>query len=248
MKNEKLSEAIGEVNAEYISEAINYKPSFKTKIILAPFWKKAVAVMLCLCLIVVLQFNSLFSAASVTAYAYGTNEELTKAGTVLSSGTISDDGNMKGHPLQFYIVGNGIKSIRYSCKNQWIDFVDWTEARDEYGVGKNFTVPYGKDKSQYYYLVIDWVPNDTIRMLTDNKEIGIKDLPAELRQDIIVMEITFENGKTATKAVSVELRDNGSFAASFNDYSITEQDEFIKSPDSKPIDRKDLYKQGSRNE
>ena len=48
-----------------------------------------------------------------------------------------------------------------------------------------------------------------------NKDSKIATLPEEMRNDIIVMEITFENGKTATKAITISLLDDGTFFASF---------------------------------
>lgn len=70
--------------------------------------------------------------------------------------------------------------------------MDWTEKRDEFGLAQNFTVSYGEDESEYYYLLIDWVPNATIRELTDNANSTIAALPQELREDVIVMEITLK--------------------------------------------------------
>ena len=105
----------------------------------------------------------------------------------------------------FYLSGKDISTVRFSCKNQRINFMDWTEKRDEFGLAQNFTVSYGEDESEYYYLLIDWVPNATIRELTDNASSTIAALPQELREDVIVMEITFENGKTLTKAITVSL-------------------------------------------
>ena len=80
----------------------------------------------------------------VSAYAYGTNEEITAAGAVMNSGTISDSGEMKGQPLMFYLSGKDIATVRFSCKNQQINFWDWTEKRDEYGNAQNFTVEIGR--------------------------------------------------------------------------------------------------------
>ena len=51
----------------------------------------------------------------------------------MNSGTISDSGEMKGQPLMFYLSGKDIATVRFSCKNQQINFLDWTEKRDEYG-------------------------------------------------------------------------------------------------------------------
>ena len=95
------------------------------------------------------------------------------------------------------------------------------------------------------YLLIDWVPNATIRELTDNANSTIAALPQELREDVIVMEITFENGKTLTKAITVSLLEDGTFFAKFDNYEITAEDDFVKRPDSKSILREILYAQGS---
>ena len=86
----------------------------------------------------------------------------------MNSGTISDSGRMKGSPLQFYLAGKDIATVRFSCKNHQINFMDWTEKREDYGNAQNFTVAYGEDESEYYYLTINWVPNATIRELTDS--------------------------------------------------------------------------------
>ncbi len=209
-------------------------------------WRTAIAALLALCFLAGgVGRIALLNGMTVTAYAQGTDEELTAAGAVISTGTISDTGEMKGHPLMFYLSGKGIDTVRFSCKNQQISFMDWTEKRNEYGLAQNFTVPYGEDTSEYYYLLIDWVPNATIRRLTDAPDTAIAALPAELREDIIVLEITFLNGKTATKAITISLLDNGTFFAAFDDYTIDVQDTFVTRPDSSPIPRDILYAQDS---
>lgn len=81
--------------------------------------------------------------------------------------------------------------------------------------------------------------------LAEDPEIAIKDLPRELREDVIVMAVSFADGRTATKAISVSLLDDGTFFASFGDYEITPQDKFIQRPDSAPVPNGILYAQGS---
>ena len=77
-------------------------------------------------------------------------------------------------------------------------------------------------------------------------------LPEEMRNDIIVMEITFENGKTLTKAITVSLLEDGTFFAKFDDYEITAEDSFIDRPDSEAIGAapviEDNYKEADPNE
>ena len=195
-----------------------------------------IAAVLALCILAGgISIFSPFGGMVVTAYAHGTDEEITQAGAVINTGTISDSGEMIGHPLMFYLSGKDISTVRFSCKNQQINFMDWTEKRDEFGLAQNFTVSYGEDESEYYYLLIDWVPNATIRELTDNASSTIAALPQELREDVIVMEITFENGKTLTKAITVSLLEDGTFFAKFDDYEITAEDSFIDRPDSEAI-------------
>lgn len=50
----------------------------------------------------------------------------------------------------FYLSGKDISTVRFSCKNQQINFMDWTEKRDEFGLAQNFTVSYGEDESEYW--------------------------------------------------------------------------------------------------
>ena len=146
------------------------------------------------CLAIVIAVDGILAPFSggmiVSAYAYGTDEEITTAGAVMNSGTISDSGEMKGQPLMFYLSGKDIAAVRFSCKNQQINFWDWTEKRDEYGNAQNFTVAYGEDESEYYYLTISWVPNAIIRELTDNEDSTIAALPEEEQVINIFMELS----------------------------------------------------------
>ena len=239
MKREYISDTIGNISTRHIQEAENYEPSQKKNCFFKrPFGRAMVAAVLALCLIVGgIGVFSPFDGMVVTAYAHGTDEEITAAGAVINTGTISNTGEMTGHPLMFYLSGRDIVSARFSCKNQQICFMDWTEKREEYGNAQNFTVAYGEDEDEYYYLTIDWVPSSIIRDLTDNSGRMIAALPEEIRSDVIVMEISFENGKTATKAIMISLLDDGTFSVSFDDYMISEADTFVNRPDSEPIPR-----------
>jgi len=245
MKKEIFSKAIGEIDTKYINEALMYtKSTRKLLFYKKPTGKILIAAVFCICLLLGLNILYPFNKTAVLAYAYETNEKISSTGTVLSTGKVNADGSMTGTPLSFYIQGNDIKTIRYSVKNQWIDFIDWTQKREEFGIAKNFTVTYGSDESEYYYLVVNWEPNKLWEALSA-KNISIKDLPQELLEDTIVLEISYSNDKTETKAIKIKLQDNGDFVASFINYTITEQDNFVNRPDSEPIDRSILYKQGS---
>lgn len=242
MMKKEISEAVGNISTRHIEEAANYSVKRMPR---KPIWTKLGVIAACLAMVftigsILSPFNS---GLVVAAYAYETNEEITAAGAVIDTGRIRNNGEMTGHPLMFYLSGKDIKTVRFSCKNQQINFIDWTEKRDEYGNAQNFTVTYGADESEYYYLTIDWVPNTIIRELTDNPQSTIATLPAEMREDIIVMEITFANGQTATKAITVSLLENGNFFAKFDDYEITSEDSFIDRPDSESIPRDILCSQ-----
>ena len=246
MTRKDISDGVGNISSRHIQEAADYTAAEKqAHFFHMPYVKAMIAAVLVLCVFaggVRLLFP--FGDMVVCAYAYGTDEEITQTGAVIRTGTISDSGEMTGHPLMFYLTGKDISTVRFSCKNQQIDFMDWTEKRDEFGLAQNFTVSYGEDASEYYYLLIDWVPNATIRELTDHPDSTISTLPRELREDVIVMEITFSNGKKQTKAITVSLLDDGTFFAAYDDYKRTSADFFIDRPDSECIPRDILYAQG----
>lgn len=184
---------------------------------------------------------------TITAYAYGTNEKITSTAAVIKTGTISDSGEMKGHQLIFYILGENIEKIRFSCKNHQLDFKDWKEKRNEYANAQNFEISYGNNKKEYKYLTISWIPNKTISELSNNENAKIKNLAKELKEDIIVMEVTFKNGNTATKAISISLSDNGKFLASFSDYKIKKTDKFVKRSNDKPLNSTYIDKNENTN-
>lgn len=257
MNREIISQALGNMDARYIQEAAEYTSAEEAlgrgtsgkkdpvKRGIRRFFAISAAAVMVLCVFAggILLFRP-YPEGAVTVYARETGEEITAVGAVLHTGTISDSGEMKGHPLMFYLSGEDIASVRFSCKRELICFMDWTEKREEYGNAQNFTVSYGKDESEYDYLTFDWVPNTLIRELTDNADSTIAGLPEEMRSDIIVLEITYENGKTATKAITVSLLEDGTFLASCDDYRIREEDFFVKRPDSQAIPRDVLYAQG----
>lgn len=267
-----ISEALGNIDVRYIQEAEQFTPSFSGKKASAgrsvsadllaathkkaafrrhhpgashPFLRAAAAAALALCLFIAgISILSPSGKMTVTAHAQGTGEEITAAGTVISTGIINDDGSMTGKPLFFYLSGENIAKVRFSCKNRQLYFMDWTEKRDEFGLAQNFTVEYGADKDEYYYLTIDWVPDAIVKELKTG--CPISGLPEEMRNDLIVMEITFADGSTDTKAIFISLLDNGTFFASFDDYKISSADLFVQREDSKPIPREILYSQGGR--
>ena len=238
--NAKLfSEAMSEVNDKYYEEAENYHCKKHR-------WVKWGAMAACLCLAVFAFAVSVFSPIGgivVTAYASGVDEEITSTGATFTTGTINDNGYLTGHPLMFHLAGESIDTVRFSCKNGQMNFIDLTEQRDEYGFAQNFTVYYGEDESDYSSLLIDWVPSNIIAALKDD-DVTISDLPEDIRHDIIVMEITFANGKSITKAITISLETDGTFYAAFDEYTVLESDDFVNRADSSPISRDVLYEQG----
>lgn len=230
---DKLSNAIGNIDNKFILEAFKYRGR------LVSLTKKRLAgiVVASLCLIIgVATFIQKNSSIAITVYAYETNRTLINNKPILMPGQISDNGEMLGHPLQFYVLGDNIANIRFSCKNERISFVDWTEQRGDYGLSKNFTVTYGENQDDYYYLVIDWTPETIIRKLTDNKNIKISDLTQEEKEDVIVMEIMYLSGEKETAALWIRLTDSGEFEVFVSEYQITEEDKFIFGADSFSIE------------
>ncbi len=233
IESEKIANAIGNIGDKFLMEALEYP--HRQKIYRSIRILSAVAAGICLVTGLAL-WGQRSTGNPITVYACGTDQQLANGELVLMSGKINDRGEMQGPPLEFYVLGDGIKSIRFSCKNEKISFADWTGQRGDYGLGKNFTVPYGREKEDYYYLVVNWEPQNIIRKLTDNENIKISDLKQKEKEDVIVMEVTYLNGKTETVAIYIKLKDNGNFAASFEPYQITEEDSFIFRQDSLPIE------------
>lgn len=233
-KKEILSNVISGMDDRFIQETYEYK---RYRRLHRRIWQFGIAAAGICIAIVTAAWLSHGSQPSVTVYACDSDLQLTVRQPVLLPGEINDNGRMKGHPLMFYVLGSGIEQIRFSCKNEWISFMDWTEQRDDFGLGKNFTVPYGEQEEDYYYLVVDWVPENIIRKLTDNKDIGLEDLQPEEKEDVIVMEITYLNGENETLAVNIRLNAEGQFTAYVSNYKITDEDEFVFRQDSLPIAR-----------
>lgn len=232
MNRETISNALEQINDKYIEEAEMYRPK--------KFLPGFIGIAAAFSLIFLTAWFTLASSVSVTVYAQDTGEEITETGAVLHTGTIDSSGEQTGHPLMFYLSGKHIERVRFSCRNQSIYFMDWTEKRDEFGSAQNFTVEYGPDPSEYYYLLIDWMPYRTLAALHEPGA-SIAALPPELREDTIVLEITFSGGKTITKAIEISLLEDGSFFASFGEYRITDKDDFILRPDAPAIPREILY-------
>ncbi len=234
-RTNKLSNAIGNLDDRFILEALKYHSHLKVNQKFRLIGAIAASICLIIGTAVLLHTDD---SILITVYAYGSNERLADGKVMVMPGRISNSGEMQGHPLMFYVLGDEIESIRFSCKNEWISFVDWTEKRGDYGLSKNFTVAYGSQEEDYYYLVVDWVPRNIIRKLTDNQDIQISDLPQDEKEDMIVMEVTYLNGETETVAIWIRLNDNGEFEVFIDSYQITEEDEFIYQPDSLPIEHR----------
>ncbi len=209
-KEERIILALGNISDKYIEEAFYYKKKNNK-------YSRGVIYGIAACLLICVIANYLFFSAekfsAVTVYAYETGEKFEFDKPVLMSGIIDDNGTMVGKPLMFYVLGDEIEKITYSCDKQYISFMDWTEKRENYGYSKEFTIEYGGDESDYYYLVVDWEPWFIIRKLTDNKEIGIEDLSEDEKHDRIEMEITYQNHKTEKIIIEINLTDEGNFEA-----------------------------------
>lgn len=234
MQVKQFSDAMGEVNERYVTEALTYRKACR------PAWVRWSAAAACLVLAAVLFATGVLAplgSMTVTAYAAGTDAEIPSAGAAFAAGTIHEDGTPGGYPLMFYLKGSGIETVRFSCKNGQIRFTDLTGRRAAYDFAQNFTVPYGAaagDEADYPSLLIEWLPRPMMEALAD-ADTGIADLAADLRQDIIVLEITFANGRTATRAVTIDLQDDGSFRAAFRAYRIRKSDVFVGRADSQPM-------------
>lgn len=194
-------------------------------------WSLYLAASVLVVVVCVYVFSSANSDNTAFAlYEYETNTELTSAEAALSTGAIDDHGSMAGNLLQFTVQGKSIEKIRFSVKNQYLSFTDWTESRPNHSVEKQFSINYGERESDYGFLLIEWMPERTISELTNKAESTIASLTEDLRSDIIVMEIEFENGTNITKALYINIQASGKVAVHLQDYTVTDKDAFIHKP------------------
>ncbi|KIR01155.1 hypothetical protein P261_02891 [Lachnospiraceae bacterium TWA4] len=92
-----------------------------------------------------------------------------------------------------------------------------------YELSKQLLIDYSHLKSPYdsSYIRVDW-NTDKIKELLENKNYKVSNLSKEERTDVITMEITYENGKTETKNLSIYIRDDGKIEATMNEQSVAE--------------------------
>lgn len=238
MNREYISDALGSISDWHITESARAPKTIRMPV----FLRGVIAAALIIAVVGgVFAVLSSPKGVAVTAYAHSDGRELTSAGAGLTTGTIDERGILTGHPLMFHLEGERIASVRFSCKNETLSFTDMTETRDEYSFAQNFTVEYGENESQYPFLVIDWVPRNLIEYLQRGGHDSVAEVPEKCREDIIVMEVRGLDGGSAVKAITVKLLDDGTFFTSFDDYRITDADDFILREDAKPVPKADVY-------
>lgn len=237
MNREYISDALGSIDDRHIDQSRRPPRGKRLPAIL----KAAVAAALVLAVLggAVALFASP-RGLGVKVYAHAGGQMLTSAGVGLTTGSVDGRGILTGHPLLFYLDGERIESVRFSCKNSYLRFTDMTETRDGYGLAQNFTVEYGEDESQYPFLIVDWVPQELLRCLREDCD-SLDQVPEEYREDVIVLEVKGLDGGEAVKAVTVRLLEDGTFFTSFDDYKITGADDFVRRPDAEPLSKADVY-------
>ena len=240
MNREYISDALGGVSDRHIEAGFGHKKRRRRGL----FLPAAAAVLVFTLIAGSVMLLTRDGGAVVSVHAAGSDEELTRAGESFVTGSVSDKGELTGHPLMFYVTGEDIEYVRLSAKNESLNFTDLTEKRDEFGTASSFTVPYGGDENEYSFLVYDWVPSKLLSMLRRGEYKSVKEIPAEYRRDEIVLEVTFSNGGSAKKSVNVELLDDGTFFASSGDFAPGGEDGFLARPDAQPIPREEMYGRG----
>ena len=233
MKNaEKLSGAIGNIEDRFLLEAYAYR---RKRIVRGRILKLGITAA-CVCAavwgVVLLQTGG---RSSITVYAYESGKQVAYGQPALWPDQVTDEGLVKNLPLKFYILGNGIEKIRFSCKNEWIAFNDWKEQRENYGYSRNFTISYGEEEEDYYNLVIEWCPEKIWVKIQE----GLSDLPWESKEDVIVMEVTYQDGRSETLSMNICVNGDGKLLCGVDDYEITAEDDFVFQPDNITIQEGD---------
>ena len=207
-KSTGLWEVINRIDDKYLVEAMEYKPKktpYRKRILIG-----GVIAAACLAFLVLRFYQS--TKDPIEVYATEIGQKLTGTETIISTGKITDTGGVKGGTASFFIQGSGIEKIRFSCKNYWIHGLDSTEKRESYGNSKNFTFDYGDNKEEYSCLLIVWEPTELYFSLKDHDK-GVAELTEEEREDIIVMQIMFLDGKEATMAMWIHIDTEGYISA-----------------------------------
>lgn len=243
-KRERLIKAINDVDEKYIVEANEYNGiSSRGKIVK---YLATAAAMFVLCLVVV-NFIGRFTpdnnerkeqsagtkadvTQAITVYAAEGDKKIGRSSSTIVTGRIDDSGQMNKQNLILYVSGKQIKQIRYSCKNEKMMFED-TANNVFYGLSRNFTVDYS-GRNDYKQLLLEWQADHMIKYISERK--NIRDIPEKRRSDIIVMQVTYEDGSEQTYAVNIRMNDDGRFEAEFSKYQIRESDTFINGADKKP--------------
>lgn len=234
-KDDVLKKAIDGISDKYIEEAYLFKKRNRAKRITIQ-----VGMVAAIAAVIVLVYNLMLNDMPyvndnmLKVYAGENQKVLDTEFSVLSTGSVTDNASVSGSPLSFYIENDNIETVRYSCKNQFIEFY---APEQEYENSKNFTVDYGRygnntDNVQYFYnsKKLYWNPDDMVAKIN---ELGsVEALSSEERKDIIVLEIRYKDGSEECYAIYIELNSNGEFCGKMQSYTISESDEFVYGEDS----------------
>lgn len=214
---DKLVDVMGKVDDRFLLEVLEYERKKNLKKVIGS--AGLVAASICILAGIGIYFY-MDKKSSSTIFAAGTNQWIGNAKVEISLGTITDEGSMKGAALGFYVLGKEIEQITFSCENQWLEYFDMRDSWGKFsGLSKNFTISYGEKKEEYYYILVHWVPDKIQKKLTE-EDIGISDLTEEEKSDVIVLEITYLNGKQERKQIEVLLNDDGLFTAQVDTDSV----------------------------
>ena len=244
MKKEELFEILDNIDEKKVSEAINQKKSKKIFVISGVLVSCAILFLIFFAIFMKQKeeesFSNISNNFSVKVYAGDSDKEITSTEVILDTGFIDDVGSCKGFLGFLKIDGIDIETVRFSCKNQYIEFIDFKKKRPEYGYASNCTISFGEDESEYDGLCFNW-NNKDIMYLTNDERSDIASLPKKLKEDVIVMQIKYLNGSEETKAIYINVLDNGDVSAKCTNYKITKNDEFVFRKDKQAIPRCIMY-------
>ncbi len=221
----ELWKVIDGIDDKYLVEAMEYKaPKRPYRIVILG----VAAVAACIVLFVTGLLNNV--RLPIEVYASETEKKLSGVETIIHNGKITDSGAVTGGTVSFFVIGEEIEKIRFSCRNYWIQAADSTEKRETYGNSKNFTLEYGENEAEYKCLLVVWEPTELYFSLKDHDK-GVADLTEEERNDLIVLQITFLNGREATVAIDIHIDDEGFISAKVRKYKISADDTFVLQDD-----------------
>lgn len=228
-KDDKLRRSIEGIDENYIEEAYLYK-----KPNVAVFISMRVAVVAVVAAIVAIVYNVFLYEAPISkkctfkVYAQEIEALIEDEYAYISTGVIHSESSKSIGMANFHFEGEDVESIRFSCKNGYISLYAYEQ---EYDRSKNFTVDCSRyGENDYRGMSLSWLSENIV---DNGDKTGDTELIPEVeRYDVIVVEVSYKNGKKECFAIELKWDSMENVYAKFVEYTITAKDQFVYREDA----------------